>query len=393
MRDGRGVGWGEGTISPHGSLLVQVPAHSGVIQPPSVTALEPLFRFVTSMSKSRATPENLTRDHLAIFASVRVPLQQWLLETHGRRGLREGALGVLSAAVALVALLVYDFSPLLLLLHLLIALLADSVGAVIAARRAPMQPARPFFSPAHAVAFVSAVIQAFEKPLPGCLNRQISSNCAPYARRSVRAQSASPAHEAAQEAAVATSTAGRLAEKIVVVLICLVLAAMVILLWIVPPVRAAVALFEPADWMALTLLLAINGAQIVTARRSAPSTLPNAPWHHAWFVDEILPLSQLIYWKHCKQLPLVSAFFIAVAVAAITGPISSGRAGDELAYGALYESLLRPTVIALFALSATLHLLLLAAPWHARRTVARLEAFDVETATTRTPAQKGVRDN
>lgn len=86
-----------------------------------------------------------------------------------------------------------------------------------------------------------------------------------------------------------------------------------------------------------------------------------------------------MFWKHYRRVPLGSSFILLLLLGTIAAD-SHSHIRDRLAHARTLEARLEPLAILLFAFSAVLHVLRLAAPWHARGKIAAIDAFDIAAA-------------
>jgi hypothetical protein len=310
---------------------------------------------------------DLTTEDLAILARARDPLRAWLRDAHGRRGLRDGALGVASAAIGLVALLHLDMSPLVALLHLLLALGAAGFAARRAAHAA--DAAQPFISPLHALACFEAVI-AIHGPRPfGARRPRLPAEAQPHAWIVVPG-----ALPAGTPGPLQAARRPRLPPIRGVLLVFFGTMA----IFMLPLAQAAAALFDRWDWSGLAALLAINAALLWTAWGEARPCANDAPWDRDWAL-EAPAIGRLLFWKHYRMLPLGLALIVGLLLITM-GMHARSDAPEGAHFVRTLEARLRPVAIGLFAGSGMLNLLLLAAPWHARR---KIGAIDLDVAAAR----------
>jgi hypothetical protein len=322
------------------------------------------------------SPENAARDlstdDLAMLQRVREPLRAWLRDTHGRRGLRDGIFGVIGAVVALIALVWFDLSPLLALLHLLLALATAGIGARRAVHGRPDEAARPFASPLHALAFVEA-ISAIRRPRPfGARSAGLPADCRPYA--GVSDTDAMPAGTPAQSLA-----AHRPRLPPIRGILLLFFGTMAI--FMLPLAQAAAARFDRWDGYGLVALLAINAVLLGSAWRATHRTGRDPPWDRDWSIEPPA-FGRVMFWKHYRLLPLGTAFMLVLLLTPM-GMHARSDAPDRSDFVRTFEARLRPLAIVLFTGSGGLNLLLLAAPWQARRKIALLDAIDPDAASLR----------
>lgn len=340
----------------------------------------------------------LRSEDLEVFCRLRDPLRTWLLESHGRRGLREGTIGLASALSGLVGLHAFGWSPLLVMLHIVVALCAEGIGAVVETRRSPGASAKPFLSPAHALAFARGTVEAFARPLlhehHGCVpaDRMPHARTAQgaAARHSQRpASAASPALRREQPAHFAIKLFGWLLLAAAGLLSFVALG-----VWLWTYVTPLALLFDGSQWLGLTVFAILNALHGWSLWQASTASLPDEPWQHRWFIGETPSLGQLGWWNHDKRMGVFAAWILMIFMFILTGPAATDAPAMGAAYAARFEARLAPVLSVFLLGSALLHLLLLAAPWQARKWVGVIDAFDPNRAQSlhrrqRAPAAQG----
>jgi len=336
------------------------------------------------VTKSANDWVKLGESDLATFGRIRGPLRLWLLDSHGRRGLREGTIGAASAVMSLAWVHVFDGSALWVMLHMVIALIAEGVGSVVETRRSPAASGKPFLTPAHALALARGVVGAFALPRWHEHHGRIAAKQMAGARSLAKGSAAVPAHEGLKVSLV--SALPKPLAAVLTILKWIVVSAISVLMlvllggWFWMLVKPMVLLFDRAQWWGLALFATINALHSWSVWRECKSTPASEPWQYRWFIDETPRLGQLGWWNHDKRLMLFAAWIIVLFMFILTGAASNDAPGLGVAYAARFEARLVPILTVLLAGSALLHLLLLAAPRHARRLVLMLDAFDPGTA-------------
>jgi hypothetical protein len=309
----------------------------------------------------------LSTEHLASLRSVLAPLRQWLEQGHGRRGLRDGALGLAGVMLGLVAMVRFELSPLIAMLHMILAMGIDGLGARLSARHAEARAPRPFASPLQALEFADAVIAAVRAPLGATLTPRIAARHEPFG----------DVMPAATAAAPHARDAGR-RPRLPPVRGFLIYAACVMALFATPLIQAAGTLFDRWDWIGLGALLAVNAVQLRSAWRDARVGPRDLPWDRDWSAA-VLPYAHLMFWQHYRLVTLFASFLVALLLGVMAAAALS-HTGGGTDFARTFEARLNAPVMLMFSASAVLHLMLLAAPWHARRRIAGLDAFDLAAA-------------
>jgi hypothetical protein len=325
-------------------------------------------------SRTRTVTRPLTPDDLRLFDALRAPLSTWLQETHGRAGQRAGLQGLCSAAVALVAMHGFGVSPLLALLHALITLAAEGLGARIAVNRLRAQEAAdapPFLSPGHALAFARAVIDAQRgsgaSGAEGLLPASVLPNTKTLSALFPKAVRAKTGPEARWVFFV------RWLLVVPVMVAAAVFIAAVALSMVWPLARATVSLFDTYDWAGLVALLAINAVQLGSLRRELTDVDRSAPWAIGWLVEPPR-LGDMVLWRQYKLLPLMLALIVALVMVLPPSALVQ-HYQDPAALAHAIDAQLLGIATGLFILLALLNTLSIAAPAHARRLCAELSSI------------------
>jgi len=318
----------------------------------------------------------LTAADVSTFADLREPLSTWLRDAHGKGGRRAGLQGLASATVALVGIHAFGLSPLLAVLHALIALAYDGISARIAVQRLLWQASPPkpaFVSPGQALAFAQAVIAVHRGVGAVGSQGRLAGNVLPHAKT---LSELFPATAPKQP----TSTARwvfwvRWLFVVPVMLFAVLVLGFMALSVAKPLVSAAVSLFDVYDWWGLGLMLMLNLAHFNSTWRDLHSSVPNAPWAVGWLVEPPA-IGQLIFWRLYKLLPLMLAMVVCF-VLAVSPSTLLPHYKEPVAFAIALDAHLIGMTTGLFALLALLNLFLLAAPWHARRLIADLHSVNL----------------
>jgi hypothetical protein len=101
-----------------------------------------------------------------------------------------------------------------------------------------------------------------------------------------------------------------------------------------------------------------------------------APWQAAWLVEPPT-LSDLVFWRQYKVMPLAIAMVVALLMV-LTPKNSLGRfRSDPAALAIAVDARMLDVATAFFVGFALLYAVLLAAPWHARRLTAALDSISL----------------
>lgn len=327
---------------------------------------------------SRPAARELSADDFALLQRIRAPLRAWLREAHGRRGLHDGVLGVGSAVVGLLALIHFDLSPLVALLHFLLALATAGFGARLAAPETGIESGRPFVSPLHALGFIEAVIATLGPRSFGAPAAKLPADCQP----------AAGPQEVETPSAAAPARRGTRLPPIRGFLLMFFGTMAVFML---PLAHAAAARFDRWDWLGLAVLLTLNAALLGSARRAARASLPDRPWDLDWAL-EAPTFGRLMFWKHYRLWPLCLAFLLLLLLMTM-GMHARSDALDDADFLRTLEGRLHALAIVLFSGAGALNLLLLAAPWQARRKIAAIDAIEIDEALRQWPGRPAAQRN
>ncbi len=317
----------------------------------------------------------LTADDLRLFETLRKPLSVWLQETHGRGGMRAGVQGLCSAAVALVGMHAFGISPLLALLHALITLATEGLGARIAlyrmrARAAVGDP--PFLTPGHALAFARAVIDVFRGSGTSGGKGMLPADVLPNAKSLSALFPHASATERGPEARWVFFARWLFVVPVMAAAVLFVAGIAISMAW--PLVRASASLFDAHDWVGLVAMLAINLAQFASLRRELATADLGTPWAIGWLVEPPR-LGELIFWRQYKLLALMLALVVGFLMV-LPPPMVVKHYQEPIAQAQAIDAQMLGITTGLFVLLALLNALLLAAPAHARRLIAELQSID-----------------
>lgn len=321
----------------------------------------------------------LNSDDVRLFQSLREPLSGWLRVTHGYAGRRVGLQGLCSAAVALVGMHAFGISPLLALLHALIPLAADGIGALFCIGRMRARPAAgdlPFLTPAHALAFARAVTDVYRGSGVAGSAGLLPGEVLPGAKTLAMLFPRSGITQTGPEARWVFFVRWLFVVPVMVVAGIFFATFAVLMFW--PLAQASVSLFDRYDWLGLVAFLCINVVQLVSTRNAYRQVDHGAPWAIAWLVEPPR-LGDLMFWRLYKPFPLVLALvtgFLMVlpptlVVKYYKDPVTLAQAVDAQLLG---------VATMLFGLLTLLNTLLLAAPAHARRLISELHSVDIPQA-------------
>lgn len=304
------------------------------------------------MSRETGTRE-ISTDDLANVRRVLEPLRHWLQRVHGQRALREGVLGMASVVIGLAGILMFDVSPLVALIHLILAMATDGFGARLAVHRSESNARQPFVSPLHALTFVEDVIAGF-RAQPYGLGR--------------------PRIAAARVTEVPAATTGT-RDTLPPARDGLIVFSLLMAMFAYPLAVASLSVFDRGDWLVLAALLVINTVQLWSIWRDSRGEKGEVPWDRDWSIEPPT-FGRLMFWKHYRLVSLFTSFLVMMLLGTMLLHAQSDS-GDRLEFATTLEARLRPLVVVLLTGSGALHLLLLAAPWQTRRILAAFDAFDM----------------